>query len=430
MDGNRSTNHITTEQFFPMKISIIIPTRERPRYLPYALRTALAIEDDDVEIIVNDNASQDNTAEIVAGIDDPRLRYFNTGARVSMRENFNHALANSHGDYVIFFGDDDAILPGQFPYLRRMLEEHQPDGLTWNRATYGWPDEGYGRKTGGGRFYRETSFSAPVIYDPAINQSALMKCQLLGMQPTPNIYHGCAARAYLDRIAPAKDMWFDSAIPDVNFEHRTILTGGKFVFANHVFTINGYSPASTGGAHHDKSGDARSVKAGEKFIAEVKSDPLKDVLEHALCVPLAFFSTLETVRTRMGVGPEFQPDYTEWYRFVLASVSSDPTLAPRLNEILDAHAEKTNTQPALSAARTSSPRSKRTAKERLARILSQASSFRRSANIDGENTVLSAAQLCDAVYGSDYDAVLNGDLGAHKAWRATKHRAKKFTKEL
>ena len=62
------------------------------------------------------------------------------------------ALKASSGDYVIFFGDDDGIIPDQFKHLRYILEEHTPDSLSWDFLTYVWPIEGYGKKTGGLRF--------------------------------------------------------------------------------------------------------------------------------------------------------------------------------------------------------------------------------------------------------------------------------------
>jgi len=181
-----------------MKISIIIPTRERVEYLRYSIQTALEIVDDNLEIVICNNASQDDTEAVIKSFSDPRIKYVNTGARISMRENFNRALNESSGDYVIFFGDDDGIVPGQFKYLRQLLETHRPDGLSWNRATYGWPVEGYGRKTGGVRFYRHSVYGTPYAYDPKErNLDALMGCRLNHIAPvTPNIYHGCVSRAY------------------------------------------------------------------------------------------------------------------------------------------------------------------------------------------------------------------------------------------
>ena len=109
-------------------------------------------------------------------------------------------------------------------------------------------------KTGGVRFYRSSTFGKPFFYDPKDkNLDALMRCQLSHLMPvTPNIYHGCVSQDYLDKTAPKSGDYFDSAIPDVNFEYRSIMFGGNFLHADHPFTINGYSPASTGGAHNKK----------------------------------------------------------------------------------------------------------------------------------------------------------------------------------
>ena len=94
-----------------MKLSIVIPTRERLEYLQESIKTVLAIKDDDIEIIVSDNASEDSTAKILSEIDDIRFKYTNTGKRVSMRANFENGLNVSTGDYIMFFVDDDGVLP-------------------------------------------------------------------------------------------------------------------------------------------------------------------------------------------------------------------------------------------------------------------------------------------------------------------------------
>src|SRR6056297_1629920 len=104
-----------------MLISIVIPTRDRAQYLRHSLATSTAIPDPNIEIVVSDNASVDETRKVVSEAQDPRVRYVNTGARVSMRQNFEFAFHQSKGDYLIYFGDDDGILPGQFSFLRSIL---------------------------------------------------------------------------------------------------------------------------------------------------------------------------------------------------------------------------------------------------------------------------------------------------------------------
>ena len=61
-----------------MLISIIIPSRDRAVYLKYSVQTALNIQDDNIEIIISDNASTDQTKEVIKGIDDTRLKYLSS----------------------------------------------------------------------------------------------------------------------------------------------------------------------------------------------------------------------------------------------------------------------------------------------------------------------------------------------------------------
>ena len=144
-----------------MKLSIVIPTRERLEYLQESIKTALAIKDDDIEIIVSDNASEDSTAKILSEIDDIRFKYTNTGKRVSMRANFENGLNVSTGDYIMFFGDDDGVLPEQIPILKSILEKEKPDVLKWPIIRYGWPEKG-NPKTGGVRFKKGSVYGSVI----------------------------------------------------------------------------------------------------------------------------------------------------------------------------------------------------------------------------------------------------------------------------
>jgi len=414
-----------------MKVSIIIPTRERAQYLNYSIQTALKIEDDKTEIVVCDNASQDNTMDVVKKFSDPRLKYVNTGARISMRENFNFALNASAGDYVVFFGDDDGILPGQFKFLRQLLETHQPDGISWDRITYGWPVEGYGKKTGGVRLYQRSTYGAEYAYDPRErNLDALMGCRLSALQPsTPNIYHGCVSRAYLNKAAPSPEVFFDSAIPDVNFEYRATMTGGKFLHADHPFSINGHSPASTGGAHHGARTDSEGGDAGRAFTAETRADSLQDIFEHALTVPLAFFSTLETVQKRMMYS-DHKPDYKQWYHYGLSGAQGNPEAMAGIEEILSEYAMRTGTTEQLEAAKAAAPKPKRTFKERVTRLGDQIHSFRVSTALEGKNTILTAAKICDEILGDDLGDVISCQKSSKGAWAAARRRSKAFERQL
>ena len=60
------------------KITVIIPTRERCDVLESSLRTVTSQDYDNLEIIVSDNCSTDDTEGVVRRANDQRIRYVRT----------------------------------------------------------------------------------------------------------------------------------------------------------------------------------------------------------------------------------------------------------------------------------------------------------------------------------------------------------------
>jgi hypothetical protein len=387
-----------------MLISLIIPTRERASFLEECLRTAVGIPDDRIEIIVSDNASTDGTRAVVEAVPDRRVRYLNTGRRVAMRQNFEFALEHAQGDYVCFIGDDDGFLTGQFAALRAVLEARRPEVLSWRPLMYGWPIPGFGRRVGGIRFHAERMYEPVHEVDLRPARERLLRADLAALGPCPSIYHGCASRAYLDHMRGFGGQAFGARSPDVYLSYFTILTRDAFLYTHHPFSVNGYSPVSTGNAHHAyRSGDARS-KPATQFGAEGATDPVQDAIpEYALSLALNLFGTYETVRRNLPAPPE--DDRVAWFRYVLAQTDrADHEAWSATGTILDAHAARTGTADALAAARRAGAGAPSTAKatNALRKLVGNVTSIKCSAAMGGRNTVHTAALMADAVLGDAF----------------------------
>lgn len=90
--------------------TIAIPTYNRAdSYLRHALESALKQTYQNIEIIVSDNCSNDNTALVVKGYVDPRIRYFKHEKNIGANNNFNFCLKEARGDYFLLLQDDDLI---------------------------------------------------------------------------------------------------------------------------------------------------------------------------------------------------------------------------------------------------------------------------------------------------------------------------------
>jgi len=93
------------------KISVIMPTRNRAAFLREALASVLAQRHQDVEIVVIDDGSEDETPEVLDAIDDPRLRVLRTtGLGESAARNLG--LDAVTGEIVAFLDDDNLMDAG------------------------------------------------------------------------------------------------------------------------------------------------------------------------------------------------------------------------------------------------------------------------------------------------------------------------------
>ena len=92
-------------------ISVIIPTYNRAKTIRESIDSVLAQTYHEIEVIVVDDCSLDNTEQIVKGIDDARVRYIrldlNQGACVAR----NEGIKNAVGEYIAFQDSDDIWRP-------------------------------------------------------------------------------------------------------------------------------------------------------------------------------------------------------------------------------------------------------------------------------------------------------------------------------
>src|SRR6058998_3127437 len=91
--------------------SVLIPTYNRAPLLGDAIRSVLDQTETDFELVISNGGSTDDTNEVVSSFADSRIRYVKTTSRVDMAENYARAVQVATGKYILFFSDDDALLP-------------------------------------------------------------------------------------------------------------------------------------------------------------------------------------------------------------------------------------------------------------------------------------------------------------------------------
>jgi hypothetical protein len=108
------------------KVSLIITTFNRPHLLPRAVESAQRAGQD-VEVIVVDDASEDETANVcrtLAGI-----KYIRLDRNQGVAGARNIGLLECTGDYIAFLDDDDLRLPGSLDHQLALLEGAREAGF-------------------------------------------------------------------------------------------------------------------------------------------------------------------------------------------------------------------------------------------------------------------------------------------------------------
>jgi glycosyltransferase involved in cell wall biosynthesis len=101
------------------KVSIVLTTRNRAAHLRESLATILEQSFPDFELIVCDDASTDDTAEVIACQRDRRIRYLRTPEPLGMPGNLNRGVECASGAYLLVLHDHDLYEPD---LVKRMVE--------------------------------------------------------------------------------------------------------------------------------------------------------------------------------------------------------------------------------------------------------------------------------------------------------------------
>jgi glycosyltransferase involved in cell wall biosynthesis len=152
-------------------VSICIPTYNRAGMINKAIESALGQSYWNLEVIVVDNASVDNTAEVVASFHDERLTYVKNTVNVGLFGNFNRCIELSTGKYLHILHSDDYLDPTFTAVCVAFFQDHPTVVMTSTSSrivrdgdeqecTHRYPDHVYAAPEGFRRLLSARSFIA------------------------------------------------------------------------------------------------------------------------------------------------------------------------------------------------------------------------------------------------------------------------------
>lgn len=112
----------------PLRFSIVIPCYNYGHWLARAMNSVFAQDGDDWELLVIDDGSTDNTAQVAQQLlarRPGRLRFLSQPNR-GVAATRNRGIDETRGQYLIFLDADDELAPGALAAYRELLA-HMPD---------------------------------------------------------------------------------------------------------------------------------------------------------------------------------------------------------------------------------------------------------------------------------------------------------------
>lgn len=117
-------------------VSICIPTYNNGLYIGETLRSIINQTYKNFEIVVSDNASTDQTREVVTAFDDSRMRYYRSETHMpSGLGNFNRSIQFAKGDFIAVYHSDDIYEATIVQKELRFLLDHPEAGAVFARDT-------------------------------------------------------------------------------------------------------------------------------------------------------------------------------------------------------------------------------------------------------------------------------------------------------
>lgn len=219
------------------KITIIIPTCDRAETLYYSLKTCLNQTYPSYEILVSNNASIDDTEEVVKSFTDPRIKYIKTESKLSMTEHWEFALSHVVEGYVSIIGDDDGLLPNAVDKMGDLINKYNISAIASIPVIYIWGESYNLVEDGFGYCFLNSKdildkLSKSFEYYPEFTI-------------TPTIYRGLVNIEVINKIKNRDKLFFNSPIPDI-YSNIIILAEIKnYLFSKTPFFIIGTSKYST-----------------------------------------------------------------------------------------------------------------------------------------------------------------------------------------
>ena len=126
--------------------SICIPCYNHGAYIGKTIQSVLDQDFGDFEIVVADNASPDNSREVVKRFDDPRIRLIENRYNIGFAPNLQQVTRHARGRFINLLSSDDLMNPGALSTYATLIAQHPADTDRLVLMSQAWIVDGEGAR--------------------------------------------------------------------------------------------------------------------------------------------------------------------------------------------------------------------------------------------------------------------------------------------
>jgi len=116
------------------RVTVLMPAHNAVSYVSASVRSILNQTFWDFELIIIDDASSDDTGNVVRQFSDSRIRYFRNEQNLGVARTLNRGLDLAKGDYVVRADADDICFPGRIERQVKFMDAHPEIGVSGGRV--------------------------------------------------------------------------------------------------------------------------------------------------------------------------------------------------------------------------------------------------------------------------------------------------------
>lgn len=197
-------------------LSIVIPTKNRYRYLKSLILYLDMLSIDLIEVVIQDN-TYDNSEilDFLTLNSHTNINYYHNRESLSIIDNCDAAVQNSSGKFVCFLGDDDFICEKLIDVVQ-IMELYSIDSLSCHTARYNWPDLQKAEPNLTSLLAYKENDPPFYLLSPLKRLDELLSSQQYSLNNLPKLYHGVVSRVVLDLIYTKCHSYFPGFSPDIS----------------------------------------------------------------------------------------------------------------------------------------------------------------------------------------------------------------------